>query len=140
MKNSVVEGKSLVGNIKSWGFNFIVRGLFLFNYRDTQCGAKVFRKELVEEVQDKLSVTKWTFDIDLLYQIKKRGFKINEIPTIWTDKEGSKHQNKLGDLIRSSLRMFAGVFRIRLINSPFKFIVRFYDKLPIKNKALEKVI
>ena len=96
-------------------FNFVVRSLFLFKFRDTQNGAKVFKKEAIKQIINKLSITQWAFDIDLLYQLNKQGFKIIEFPILWRNKEGSKI-----NVIRSSLQMFFAVLQLRLLNSPFK--------------------
>jgi hypothetical protein len=53
------------------------------------------------------------FDINLLYAIKRAGFRLLETPTEWTDQAGSKVA-----LGRSSLTMFLSVVRVRLIYSP----------------------
>ena len=110
--------------IASRGFNIIVRLLFNIRIRDTQCGAKLFTKNVVKSVVNDLGITQWGFDVDLLYLIKKRHFKIIEIPTVWNDKEGSKL--KIG---RTSWQMFLSVARLRLIYSRFRFIVNTYDKV-----------
>ncbi|MBA4149495.1 MAG: glycosyltransferase family 2 protein [Verrucomicrobia bacterium] len=93
-------------------FHFIVQTLFRMNIRDTQCGAKVLRREAVERVHSSLRIADMAFDINLLYSLKRAGFKILEVPTEWTDKVGSKVS--LGS---TSLVMFLSVVRLRLIYS-----------------------
>ncbi|MEM3112796.1 MAG: glycosyltransferase [Candidatus Pacearchaeota archaeon] len=128
LKNSKTE-RSLGKLIRSKGFNFLVRSLFLFNYRDTQCGAKLFKREVFEKIIGEVKSMEWAFDVDILYLCKKHGFRIKELPTNWVDKEGSKISFKV------PVQMAAGVIRLRFIHSPFNFIVRFYDKiLPDKLK------
>ncbi|MEI9863526.1 MAG: glycosyltransferase [Limisphaerales bacterium] len=95
-------------------FHFIVQTLFWMNIRDTQCGAKVMKRAVVEKVHPALRIADMAFDINLLYSIKRAGFRILEVPTEWTDKIGSKVA-----LGRSSLTMFLSVVRVRLIYSPF---------------------
>jgi len=114
--------------VRSIGFNYFVRSLFLFPYRDTQCGAKIFKKRVIEELVNNVKSIKWAFDVNLLYLCRKRGFKIKEYPTIWYDKEGSKISSKV------PLQMAAAVIRLRLVHSPFSFIVKAYDKMPEKIK------
>ncbi len=97
----------------------------LLPYSDTQCGAKVFRRKAIESTLDKIESTKWALEVDILYKFKKQGFKVKEIPTIWRDQEGSTV-----DLKKTPIQMFSAVVRLRMIHSPFKFIVRLYDKLP----------
>ncbi|MFN7138783.1 MAG: hypothetical protein ACK4UN_05555, partial [Limisphaerales bacterium] len=93
-------------------FHFIVQTFFRMNIRDTQCGAKVMRREAVEEIHPSLRIADMAFDINLLYCLKRSGFKVLEIPTEWTDKVGSKVS-----LGRTSLVMFLSVVRLRLIYS-----------------------
>jgi glycosyltransferase involved in cell wall biosynthesis len=96
-------------------FHFIVQVLFWLNIHDTQCGAKLMRREVVEKIHPFLRIADMAFDINLLVAIKRAGFRIREVPTEWTDKAGSKVTSSL---FRSSFTMFLSVVRIRLIYSP----------------------
>ena len=75
--------------IASRTFNALVRILFNINVYDSQCGAKLFKKQAIKEIIPSLGITRWAFDVDLLYQLKKRKRTILEIPTIWSDTLGS---------------------------------------------------
>jgi len=94
-------------------FHLIVQALFRMNVRDTQCGAKVMRREAVERIHSSLRIADMAFDINLLYSLHRAGYRILEVPTEWTDKIGSKVT-----LFRTSLVMFLSVVRIWLIYSP----------------------
>ncbi len=100
-------------------FHFIVQSLFWLNIRDTQCGAKVMRRTVVEKIHPNLLIADMAFDINLLVAIKRAGFKILEVPTEWTDQIGSKVT-----MTRTSLTMFLSVVRVRLIYSPFYKLLR----------------
>ena len=95
-------------------FHSIVQLLFWLNIRDTQCGAKVMKREVIEKIHPRLQIADMAFDINLLVSIKRAGFGILEVPTEWTDKAGSKVA-----LARSSLTMLLSVIRIRLIYWPW---------------------
>jgi len=98
-------------------FNTIVRLLFWsLNIQDTQCPAKVMRRAAVEKVHSNLTIADLAFDVNLLYALKRHGFRILEVPTEWTDKIGSKVTQSL---FRNSLVMFLSVVRVWLIYSPF---------------------
>lgn len=103
--------------MKRWGSKLIyeswVRLLFGLNYYDYQCGAKLFSRAVIEKVTPELTVRQWAFDVELLYLCKRDGFKIKEIPTVWTDQDGSTLTP-----IRSGLRMLASLFKLRLRHSP----------------------
>ncbi len=95
--------------------NVIIRGVFLMSYRDTQCGAKLFRKFPLEKIIPSLGTTNWAFDIDLLYQSQKMGSKIREFPTVWTDSDRSTLKIK-----KASVQVFLSIMQLRIVNSPFK--------------------
>lgn len=95
-------------------FHKIVQVLFWMDIRDTQCGAKVMRREAAEKIHSSLRIADMAFDINLLYSLKHAGYRILEVPTEWTDKVGSKVT-----LGRTSLTMFLSVIRIRLIYWPW---------------------
>jgi glycosyltransferase involved in cell wall biosynthesis len=94
-------------------FHRIVQLMFRMNLRDTQCGAKVMRREAVNAVHSSLRIADMAFDINLLYSLKRAGYRILEVPTEWTDKIGTKVT-----LFRTSLVMFLSVVRIWLIYHP----------------------
>jgi len=100
-------------------FHTIVQVLFWMNIRDTQCGAKVIRREAVEKIHSSLRIADMAFDINLLYSLKRAGYRILEVPTEWTDKIGSKVV-----LGRTSLTMLLSAIRLRLVYSPFYKMLR----------------
>lgn len=124
------SNQSRLRKILSRGFNIIARAFFLFPYRDTQCGAKLFKRKVIEKIVKELKMTQWAFDINLLYLCRKNKFIIREFPTIWVEKEGSNVK------ALTPFQMFFGIARLRLIYSPFeiilkplKFILKIADKI-----------
>jgi cellulose synthase/poly-beta-1,6-N-acetylglucosamine synthase-like glycosyltransferase len=97
-------------------FHMFVQCLFWMNIRDTQCGAKVMRREAVEKIHSNLRIADMAFDINLLYSLKHAGYRILEVPTEWTDQAGSKVT-----LFRTSLVMLLSAIRIRLIYWPWLY-------------------
>jgi glycosyltransferase involved in cell wall biosynthesis len=99
--------------IKRWGsrifYEPLVRMLFGISYYDYQCGAKIFKRYVIENIVKELTVKQWAFDIELLYLCKKHGYRIKEIPTTWTDQAGSKLR-----LLRSGTRMLGSLFKLRV--------------------------
>jgi glycosyltransferase involved in cell wall biosynthesis len=98
----------------SRAFHALVELLFRMHIKDTQCGAKVMRREAVEKIHPALTIADMAFDINLLYSLKRAGYRILEVPTEWTDKLGSKV-----NLSKASLAWFLSVVRLRLVYSPF---------------------
>jgi len=99
----------------SRGFHYIVEGLFWMGIKDTQCPAKLLRREAAEKIHPFLRIADLAFDVNLVYSLKHAGFNVVEFPIEWTDKIGSKVTQSL---MRSSLVMALSVVRLRLIYSP----------------------
>jgi len=103
-------------------FNLLVRLLFRIRIHDTQCGAKLVRREYMLAALPQIGITHWAFDVDLLFQLRRVGARIVETPTVWRDVSGSRVH-----IVRSSLEMFVAMVRLRLIYSPLRWIVILYD-------------
>lgn len=78
----------------SKSFNILVRVLFALDIKDTQCGAKVFQREAVRSIINEMVCTGFEFDVELLWKLKKRGYKIKEFPIKWKHAEGSRFSLK----------------------------------------------
>lgn len=105
-------------------FNGLIRLVLGLRYEDTQCGAKIFKAKAWETILPHIGTTRFAFDVDLLFQLKRHGFHVTEEPTIWNDVEGSKVR-----IVNSSFDMFCAVVRMRLLYSPLRFLVKLYDRL-----------
>ncbi len=108
-----LKSQPLSRKLASRGFNFLVRLLFHFPYRDTQCGAKVFRSEVIRDIQNDIGINNFAFDVDLLYKIHKKGYDIREVPINWTDHSGSSV-----DIRNVIPRMFISILGLRLKTTP----------------------
>ncbi len=108
------QQQSIKRRIASRVFHIIVELLFRLGIKDTQCGAKVIKYEAVKKILPFLCIADMAFDINLLYSLKRAGYKIAEVPTEWTDIAGSKVV-----LLRTALSMLLSVIRLRLVYSPF---------------------
>ncbi len=85
---SVPQG--LLRRLQSRIFNLLIRLLFHLNYRDTQCGAKVFRRSALAGVLPQMVSTGFEFDVELLWRLSRAGFRVAEVPIVWADHGGSK--------------------------------------------------
>ena len=110
--------------IASRVFNRLVNFFFGLRLTDTQCGAKLIRGDALKVVLPRLGLTRWAFDVDLLFQLHRAGYRIAEWPTTWQDVGGSKL--KVGKV---SLEMFIAICRLRLLYSPLRWVVALYDRV-----------
>lgn len=109
--------------IASRVFNALVRWLFRLNIHDTQCGAKLMTRAVRDAVLPKLGITRWAFDVDLLFQVRRSGYRIIEHPTVWHDAPGSQLK-----VLRASVEMLLAIVRLRLLYSPLRWVVTLYDQ------------
>ena len=60
------------------------------NLTDTQCGLKIYRKEIAHELYHE-SITKgFLFDIEIILRACKKGYRIKEFPIEWTSDPDSR--------------------------------------------------
>jgi glycosyltransferase involved in cell wall biosynthesis len=89
-------------------FNSLIRALVLPGLQDTQCGFKMFRAEVAEDLFKRQTLMGWSFDVELLYIASLRGLQIVEIPIPWYFNPDSKV-----NVLRDSWRMFRDLLLIR---------------------------
>jgi dolichol-phosphate mannosyltransferase len=99
--------QGIMRQLESRGFNLLIRVLFGLTYHDTQCGAKVFTRKSVDTVLPMMTSRGFEFDVELLWRLRKAGFRVVEIPIEWQNKGDSRVQK------RDMLRMLSGLFSIR---------------------------
>jgi glycosyltransferase involved in cell wall biosynthesis len=89
-------------------FNSLIRILVLPALNDTQCGFKMFRADVAEDLFRHQTLMGWSFDVELLYIASCRGYPILEIPIPWYFNPESKV-----NVFRDSWRMFLDLLAIR---------------------------
>jgi len=113
IKGARVIERTMRRKIISKTFNFVVGSLFFLSYKDTQCGAKIFKRKVIKKIIYGLNTQGWVFDVNLLYLCKKYKFKIKEYPTVWKDKKKSKITN----LFKTSIQMFFEIVKLKFLLS-----------------------
>ena len=103
----------------SRSFNVLVKLMFwrLHEIKDTQCGAKVFTKDLIDAINGDLLITDFVFDVNLIYSASRHGFGVKEVGITWIEKDGGKLS---GGLTKQILVMAFSLFNLRLHYSPLK--------------------
>jgi dolichyl-phosphate beta-glucosyltransferase len=71
-------------------FNAIARALGVRAVVDTQCGFKLFRAAVAEELFGAVVTDGFGFDVEVILLAQRRGYRIAEVPINWTDQPGSK--------------------------------------------------
>ncbi|MBI4891358.1 MAG: glycosyltransferase family 2 protein [Acidobacteria bacterium] len=88
-------------------FNLAMRLVTGLPYRDTQCGFKIFRRDVARALAAAQQSDGFGFDVEILYIAKKRRFRILEVPVRWFNVEGTKVS------LWNGLAAFADPLRVR---------------------------
>ncbi len=92
------------------GFNILVRLIMGFHYKDTQAGLKGFKMDSAKEIFSKLTISRFSFDVEVLFIANKLGLAVGEIPAIVAKHHTEK--NTRVNLVVDTFRMFCGLFKI----------------------------
>jgi dolichyl-phosphate beta-glucosyltransferase len=90
------------------GINLIIRLLALPGLQDSQCGFKCFTAQAADDLFRVQTLDGWSFDIELLFVARMRGYRLTEIPIHWYFQSESKVH-----AVRDALRMISDIFTIR---------------------------
>ncbi len=97
--------RELVGRVG----NLLVRMIALGGIADTQCGFKLFPREIAQRVFPAQRLTGAAFDVEVLFIVKHAGWKIAEVPVTWIDSPDTRFSR-----VRDSLDALKDLFRIRI--------------------------
>jgi glycosyltransferase involved in cell wall biosynthesis len=95
---------------RHWGgrlLNYAIRALILPGLKDTQCGFKCFRGAVADDLFREQTLVGWSFDIELLFLARRRGYRLREVPINWYFSPESKVS-----AVPDALRILTDIFRI----------------------------
>ena len=90
--------------VKSRGYNFLVRLILKSRLSDHQCGFKAFRTDVLRDLLDETRDIHWFWDTEILVRGQHKGLRIAEIPVAWTEGEGTTVSS--GDIWRMGKAIF----------------------------------
>ena len=90
-----------------WKF-FFIKMFYGLNISDTQCGCKMFRKSIIEETFSEPFISRWLFDIEIIFRARRiQKNCLVEVPIIiLNDNSGSSINN------RAILLLLKDIFKI----------------------------
>ena len=80
--------------------------------QDTQCGFKGFHREVAQDVFGRQVVTSIAFDVEVIYLLRRRGYRHAVVPVRWADRRGSRMHPGL----RLAIRVAWDLFRTPLLH------------------------
>ena len=98
----------------SCGYRCLNKILFNLDVHDTQVGQKLFKKEVLDDVMDRILVKRYAFDLELLVNAHHRGYRIVEAP-IKLNSDFSKSAVNLGAIRNIFVDTCAIFYRLRIL-------------------------
>ena len=89
-------------------FAIAARNLLRLPVQDTQCGFKMFRREVGQRLFQQSTENGYLFDVEVLMLAVRLGYRIVEVPVHWSDQPGSKLH-----LRREFWRIWRDLWRLR---------------------------
>lgn len=90
-------------------YNLLVRFITGIRTRDTQTGAKAFRRYVLDAIAPKMYVKRYAFDVEILLLATKHGFRIVETPSVEPIRLNSTLKPK--EILRMFLDLLSIVYR-----------------------------
>ena len=110
--------KESARKIISMTINLIIRNILKMPFNDTQCGAKIMRKEIIPLLFTKPFITKWIFDVEIFIRMRKyygkakvQQFICEQPLKRWIHANGSKLSMKDSVKIVGQLAQIAFTYR-----------------------------
>tara|TARA_Y100000739_G_C20534478_1_gene430576 strand:- start:397 stop:1104 length:708 start_codon:yes stop_codon:yes gene_type:complete len=98
--------RKFVGKVFS-KLKYIITGLKI---KDTQCGFKLFKKEVGKDLFSLSQITGWCFDVEILLLAQKKSFKIKEFPIKLSDINAQSNIS----ILNSGSQMFMDLLKLRI--------------------------
>ena len=99
------------------GLTLVLICKFFFNIKlhDTQCGFKLYEKNLGKKIFKRIIDKQFAHDVEIVLWAKKYGIEIIELPVKWTHKPGSKIH-----VIKDGLKILITLIKMKSLAYNFK--------------------
>ena len=106
--DTLIKRKRFVRTLSAKMFNKIVNFLFKLDIKDTQCGFKLFDREKCKPIIENIKTDKFSFDVEILLNAKRKGFKIEQKQVVWRDSSHSSVR-----LFKDSVEMIKSLLKLK---------------------------
>jgi dolichyl-phosphate beta-glucosyltransferase len=95
-------------SLPGWLLNRYAQKHFTPGFRDTQCGMKAYRREVVRRILPHARIDRFAFDIEWLAIALRAGFSVREVGVRWIPRDESSVR-----VLRDGLRAFRDLLALR---------------------------
>ncbi len=107
--SKIITKQPLSRRILSRLGNLLTQIVLAPKIKDTQCGFKLFSKEFAEKIFSKVTLKRWSFDLEIFAICYSNNIKIKEVPVDW--EEGKDSKLKIG---RTAIRSFSELLKTKI--------------------------
>ncbi len=100
--------------------NRLIRALIINQYRDTNCGFKLFQHDPAKRIFENVTITGFGFDVEVLLIAKRLGYPVFEQGINWQDQQNSRVR-----VVKSSLYVFYELLCVK-----YRDIMGYYTNPP----------
>ena len=90
LEQEAIATRSAFRTFLMHGFHFVVWFSAVRSVRDTQCGFKLFPRDVALLLFTWTHIERWAFDVELLHLAERLGIQVHEVCVEWKEVEGSK--------------------------------------------------
>lgn len=93
----------------SWGANAFARTMLGLHAHDTTAGFRCYRREVLESIAlDEIKASGYSFLVEMLYRVQRRGWRVGEVPIIFENRRlgtSKISRNEITKAIATVLRL-----------------------------------
>jgi len=110
------SGCTIDRKLLSWGANAIARVTLGLKAHDTTAGFRCYRRQVLESVRlDEIKASGYSFLIEMLYRVQRRGWRVGGVPIIFENRRlGTSKVSK--DEITKAMMTVLRLSKTRLMN------------------------
>lgn len=79
-------------------YRILVKVLFNLHIKDTQCGFKLFKKEPLLLIMDKITTNRYASDLEIIIALRESGFRVVDAP-VYVKKQTNRGSVKLDSIL-----------------------------------------
>lgn len=99
-ETKIVQKQPFYRRLGSTIFHFLIKTFSIIppGIQDTQCGFKIFKKEVAHKIFQRLFTEKFMWDIEMLRIAQKEKYKIGVFPVEWSNDPDTKFRPYIGSI------------------------------------------
>jgi dolichyl-phosphate beta-glucosyltransferase len=110
MRGSILRAQPFYRRVGSHAYKFVVHAFMgIPGYiSDTQCGFKMYRRDVAQKLFSQLLTDGFMFDVEIIMRALRERYRILEFPVLWSNDADTRY-----DPIKGTVRNFRELARIR---------------------------